>query len=132
MQHQKQDKKDLSWIGSATSLLAVAACYGTLAAVSLLSLIGINLEIEESVMVKLVSALLLIALAGMAYSFRKHSHPGPLLLSIVAAATLLWVFFGSYSKPIEMLGFGLLILASIWDFRAKKRACSSTCDQSIV
>ena len=126
---QKSDKKDLSWIGSATSLLAVAACYGTLAAVSLLSLIGINLEIEESVMVKLVSGLLVLALAGMAYSFSKHRNPGPLMLSIAAAALLLWVFFGTYSKPLEMLGFVLLILASIWDFMDKKRACSSTCNQ---
>ena len=126
---QKSDNKDLSWIGSATSLLAVAACYGTLAAVSLLSLIGINLEIEESVMVKLVSGLLVLALGGMAYSFSKHRNPGPLLLSVVAAALLLWVFFGAYSRPLEMLGFALLILASIWDFVAKKRACSSTCNQ---
>jgi len=126
---QKSDNKDLSWIGSATSLLAVAACYGTLAAVSLLSLIGINLEIEESVMVKLVSGLLVLALGGMAYSFSKHRNPGPLLLSVVAAALLLWVFFGAYSRSLEMLGFALLILASIWDFVAKKRACSSTCNQ---
>ncbi|HKI60668.1 MAG TPA: MerC domain-containing protein [Mariprofundaceae bacterium] len=127
---QKAEKKDLSWIGSATSLLAVAACYGTLAAVSLLSLIGINLEIEESVMVKLVSALLVIALAGMAYSFSRHRRPGPLMLSLAAAALLLWVFFAAYSRPLEMLGFALLILASIWDFIAKKRARSSTCNQA--
>jgi len=129
MMQRKSDKKDLSWLGSATSLLAVAACYGTLAAVSLLSLIGINLEIEESIMVKLVSALLVLALAGMAYSFSKHRNPGPLVLSIIAAALLLWVFFGDDSKSIEMLGFSLLIVASIWDFMAKKRSCSSTCNQ---
>ena len=79
----------------------------------LLSLIGINLEIEDSVMVKLVSALLVIALAGMAYSFSKHRNPGPLMLSIAAAALLLWVFFAAYSKPFELIGFALLILASI-------------------
>lgn len=128
MQHPS-NKKDLSWIGSATSLLAVATCYGTLAAVSLLSLIGINLEIEESVMVKLVSGLLVIALAGMGYSFSKHRNPGPLTLSIAAAALLLWVFFGAYSKSLEMFGFALLILASVWDFIAKKRACPSACHQ---
>jgi len=127
---QKADKKDLSWIGSATSLLAVAACYGTLAAVSLLSLIGINLEIEEAAMVKLVSGLLVVALAGMAYAFSKHRNPGPLLLSAAAAALLLWVFFAAYSRTLEMLGFALLIFASIWDFNAKNRACSSTCNQS--
>ncbi|OIO68273.1 MAG: hypothetical protein COW19_02915 [Zetaproteobacteria bacterium CG12_big_fil_rev_8_21_14_0_65_55_1124] len=126
---KKSDRKDLSWLGSATSLLAVAACYGTLAAVSLLSLIGINLEVEEAAMVKLVSGMLVLALAGMAYSFSKHRNSGPLMLSIAAAALLMWVFFGTYSKSIEMLGFALLILASIWDFIAKKRSCSSTCNQ---
>ena len=71
----------------------------------------------------------MIALAGMAYAFSKHRNPGPLMLSIAAAALLLWVFFAAYSKPLEMIGFALLILASIWDFTAKKRACSSACNQ---
>lgn len=124
---QDVKRKDFSWLGSAASLVAVLACYGTLGTVALLSIVGVSVEIDEGLMVKLVSVLLVLALAGMAYSFSLHRHPGPLIMSLMAAALLLWVFYGSYAKPLEMTGFAILTLASIWDFRAKRRACAATC-----
>ncbi|MCA9627078.1 MAG: MerC domain-containing protein [Myxococcales bacterium] len=116
-----------SWASSAMSLLAVVACYGTLAAVGLLSLVGVSVEINEAVLVKVVTGLLVVALAGMGLSYRVHRKLGPLVLSVAAAGLLLWVFYGSYSKPLELVGFGVLVAASVWDFRAKKRACSAKC-----
>lgn len=113
----------LSWLGSATSLIAVIACYGTLAAVALLSLVGVSVELDESFMVKLITALLILALLGMGNSFRLHRHAGPLLLSLAAAAVLFVVFYGKYSKPLELTGFALLVIASVWDFRVRKRSC---------
>jgi hypothetical protein len=120
-------RKNLSWLGSVTSLLAVVTCYGTLTAVSLLSLIGVSVDIDETALVKLISSLLVLALLGMAYSWRIHRHPGPLLLSLSAVILLLWVFYGNYSKSLELTGFALLVLASVWDFRAKKRVCTDNC-----
>ena len=114
-------------IGSLSGLLAVIACYGTLAAVALLSLIGINIHLDEALMVKLVSGLLLLALAGMGHSFSMHRHPGPLLLSIVSATVLIWVFFVSHTKALEMSGFAMLLLASLWDWRLKKQSCAGRC-----
>lgn len=128
MADSTSDKKDYSWIGSAASLVAVLACYGTLATVALLSVIGISVELDEGLLVKLISGLLVTALAGMGYSWRVHRHPGPILLSLVATALLLWVFYGSYSKPLELTGFVLLVVASVWDFRTKKRVCTETCN----
>lgn len=113
----------LSWLGSATSLIAVIACYGTLAAVALLSLVGVSVKLDESFMVKLVTALLILALVGMGNSFRLHRHAGPLLLSLAAAAVLLLVFYAKYSRPLELTGFALLVIASVWDFRVRKRSC---------
>jgi len=124
MKDTTSKKKDYSWVGAATSLLAVVACYGTLAAVALLPIVGISVEIDEGLMVKLISGLLILALAGMAYSYHMHRHPGPLLLSIASAALLLWVFYGNYSKPLELAGFVALVVASVLDFRIKKtRLC---------
>ncbi len=128
MANTTSDKKDYSWVGSVTSLLAVVTCYGTLATVALLSLIGVSIEIDEGLLMKLITGLLVLALAGMVYSYRVHRHPGPLLLSIASATLLLWVFYGSYSKPLELTGFSALLIASVWDFRAKKRVCSETCN----
>lgn len=127
MANTAPSKKDYSWLGSATSLLAVVTCYGTLAAVALLSVIGVSVELDEGLLVKLITGLLVPALAGMGYSFRIHRHPGPLLVSIASAALLLWVFYGSYSKSMEMTGFIALVIASLWDFRAKKHACINKC-----
>lgn len=130
MTKTKSDKKDYSWLGPVISLLAVVACYGTLATVLLLSFIGISVEINEALMVKLISGLLVIALAGMVYSYRAHKHSAPLTLSIMASLLLLWVFFGSYSKPLELAGFALLFIASVWDFRARRRICKSACAEN--
>ncbi len=84
-----KSKQNLSWLGSATSLLAVATCYGTLAAVSLLSLIGVSVNIDEATLITSITGLLILALSGMLYSWRSHRHPGPLILSLSAAALLL-------------------------------------------
>lgn len=127
MANTKSDKKDYSWLGSAASLLAVVACYGTLAAVALLSIIGISIKIDESMLAILITGLLVLALGGMGYSYSVHRHPGPLMLSVASAVLLLWVFYGSYSKPLELSGFAALIIASIWDFRTKKRVCVDQC-----
>lgn len=121
------DKKDYSWLGSVASLLAVATCYGTLAMVSLLSIIGIGVKIDESTMEKLITGLLVLALGGMVYSYTVHRHRGPLMLSAASAMILLWVFFVSYSRPFELSGFVGLIIASLWDFRTKRRVCTGKC-----
>ena len=127
MTNTKSDKKDYSWLGSAASLLAVVACYGTLAAVALLSIVGVSVKIDESMLAKLITGLLVLAIGGMGYSYSVHRHPGPAVLSVAAAAMLLWVFYDSYSKPLELSGFGALIIASIWDFRTKRRVCVDRC-----
>ena len=118
-----------AWLGSAASLVAVVACYGTLAAVALLAAIGTSADINEGTLVKIITALLGLAFAGMIYSFRLHRHPGPITVSLLSVIVLLWVFYGTYSKPIELLGFASLIIASLWDFRCKKKACPAPTSQ---
>lgn len=127
MATSKSAETRFAWVGSVTGLLAVATCYGTLAAVALLSAVGIGVNIDEGLLTKFISGLLILVLAGMGYSYRVHRHPGPLLLSVASAALLVWVFYGSYSKPLELTGFIALVVASVWDFRAKKRVCVDQC-----
>ncbi|GKT12326.1 MAG: hypothetical protein ISEC1_P1304 [Thiomicrorhabdus sp.] len=112
-----------SRLGSIASIFAVVACYGTLASVALLSLVGISVEIDERLMINIVTLLLIIALSGMVYSWHLHRNILPLLLSLLAAIILFWVFYGRYTKELEILGFVLLIIASIVDFRSKKKTC---------
>jgi len=120
-----------SKLGSIASMFAVVACYGTLASVALLSLVGVSVEIDEGLMINIVTLLLIVALSGMVYSWRLHRNILPLLLGLLATFILFWVFYGSYSKVLEILGFVLLIIASIVNFRSKKKTCSeqSVCNQ---
>ena len=113
----------LSWLGSVTSLLAVVACYGTVAAVALLSVIGVGVDLDEALLITIITGLLAVALLGMTYSFRLHRFSGPLLVSVAAAGLLAWVFYGTYSQVLEIVGFGGLIVASVWDIGAKRRTC---------
>lgn len=113
-----------SKLGSIAGILAVITCYGTLASIALLSFIGISVTIDEALMTKIITFLLAIALSGMLYSWRLHKNFIPLLLSLLAAGVLMWVFYGEYSKLLEWLGFLLLIVASILDFCSKKKICT--------
>lgn len=115
----------LASLASATSLLAVVSCYGTLGAVALLSVVGITVHLNEILMTRIITGVLTVVLLGLTYSYRLHRRGGPLLLSLAAAALLLWVFYGCYSRPLEALGFVGLVAASAWDFRAKHLACPS-------
>lgn len=72
MANTASNKKDYSWTGSVSSLLAVFTCYGTLAMVALFSVIGISIEIDVGLLVKLLTGLLVLALASMGYSYKIH------------------------------------------------------------
>lgn len=113
----------LTSLAPAASLLAVASCYGTLGAAALLSVLGVAVPLNEMLLVRILTVVLIIALLGMVYSFRMHSDIKPLLLGVASAALLFWVFYGRSSHPLEALGFAGLVSASLWDFRAKHRAC---------
>ena len=102
-----------SWLGSAT-------CFSTMASVALLSVVSVSVQINEGIFTKVITGLLALAVLGTAFTYRRHRHPGPLVLSIAAAALLIWVFYGSYSFALAIIGFVGLVLASIWDFRAKR------------
>ena len=112
-------------LGSIASLFALIACYGTIASVALLSFLGISVEIDEALMIKIVTVLLAAALLGMLYSWRSHRNIIPLILSLISTSILMWVFYGTDSKALELLGFLLLLIASILDFRSKKKVCKN-------
>lgn len=51
------NKGFLQWIGSLSGILALLACYGTLAGVALLSVIGVTVDVDEGLLVKIISVL---------------------------------------------------------------------------
>lgn len=90
---------------------------------ALLSVVGVTVHLDEVLMTRIITGVLVVALLGLGYSFRTHRNVGPLLVGLASAALLLWVFYGPYSRPLEALGFLGLVVASVWDFRTKHLAC---------
>ena len=105
-------KPRLRALASAGSLLAVASCYSTLGVVALLSMAGVTVHLNEVLMTRIITGVLVVALLGLGYSFRTHRDVGPLLVGLTSATLLLWVFYGHYTRPLEALGFVGLVAAS--------------------
>ncbi len=108
------------WLAGAGTLLSIAACYGTMAIVTLLSLLGVTLAINKGVWAGAISLFALLALLGVVLSYRQHRVKGPLVIAALGAILVLWAMFGSYSRIVEIMGFAGLITATVWDWRLKK------------
>ncbi len=110
------------WLAPACTILAVLACYGTLATVAVLSLMGITLAINEGIWAGAIVVFALLALTGLVLSWRHHRALSPLLLGVAGAGMIVFTMTVSYNQPIEIAGFVLLVLAAFLDWRAKQSA----------
>ncbi len=108
------------WLAGAGTVLAMAACYGTLAIVSVLSLLGVTIVINPGVWAGAISLFAVLALVGVAVSYPRHRTVGPVVIGALGAGLVLWAMFGSYSRIVELIGFAGLITAAIWDWRLKR------------
>lgn len=101
--------------GAVATGAALISCYGILAIVALLSVLGMAVEIEPGLWAASISGAALLATAGTAWNLRRHRKPWPLLLSLLGAGAILYVMFGSYEATIEAAGFVVLVGAVGWD-----------------
>jgi arsenite methyltransferase len=101
--------------GTGATILALLACYGTLAFVSILSLVGVTIAVNNGVWAGTISAFYGLAVAAVAFGARRHRVFGPTILGLVGFAIILWAMFGSYSWITELLAFIILIAATLWD-----------------
>jgi len=99
---------------------ALLACYGTLAAVGLISLLGFSLSLNEGLWAAVIvaAAMLTTALIGMA--MRKHRSAVPLIVALIATAGLAYTMFINYSVIAEIICFLLLGGATWHDFHLRR------------
>jgi hypothetical protein len=116
-----QDRQRFGWLAAAGSIAAIAACYGTLAVVGGLSLLGISADIHEGVWAGVIVAFAMLAFVGLVFGHRCHRRIGPLFTGGIGALLVLGVMLVTYSRMVEIIGFTALIAAAIWDWREKKR-----------
>lgn len=107
--------------GTASLIAALLACYGTLAAVALLALLGIGTALNETVWAGAIALFSVLAVIAVAAGIRRHRTPWPTALAAGGGALILYVLFVDYSLAAELAAFGILTLAVIWDLHLRRR-----------
>lgn len=108
-------------LGMASLMLALLTCYGTLAMVTLMPLIGIGLAVNEGTWAMAIALFVLLTLATLAAGVRRHHSAGPPVLALIASAIVLYALFVEYHRLTELAGFGLLAIAVGWDLYRRRR-----------
>ena len=104
--------------GIVATALALIACYGTLAFVGALSLVGVTVEIKNGLWAGTIVAFCGLAVGLIA--FRNARAYGPTLLGLIGFGLIFWVMFGVYSWTTELLAFAILVAAALWNRSAQE------------
>ncbi len=101
--------------GAVATAAALTSCYGVLAAVAVLSGLGLAVELDPATWAATITGAAVLATAGTAWNLRRHHTPWPLLLALLGAGAIGYVMFGTYDAAIEAAGFAALVGAVGWD-----------------
>lgn len=109
------------WLPGFATALAVFSCYGTTLLIGLLSLLGISLAVDDRVWAGAVGLFSLLAAIAIAVSYRRHRDIRPGISAAVGLVLILWSIYGAYNRVVELVGFAFLVVATLWDWRARPR-----------
>ena len=108
--------------GTAALVLSALACYGTLAAIALLSLAGVALVVNPALWAGTIVLLAALATIAVAAGVRRHGGYAALGLAVTGLAALAYVQFVDYSTPLEFAAFGLLAAGVALDFMRQRNS----------
>ena len=109
------------WFAVVSLAAALLACYGTLALVGLLSVLGVSMVINAAAWAGVIVVFAGLAAFGIALGIRGHRRPAPLVLALFGFALIAWAMLGHYNRTSEITGFTLLAAATAWDWRLRRR-----------
>ena len=101
--------------------LALLACYGTLAAVAILPLLGVGLALNEGLWATAIAIFACLTAVAVVPGLRRHHAYGPPALSILGAGVITYTMFVHYSMVVEVTGFVILASAVAWDIHLRRR-----------
>jgi arsenite methyltransferase len=101
-------------------VLALLACYGTLAAVALLAVLGIGLALNEGIWAGAIALFALLTLLAIIPGARRHGGFGPSILAGAGAGAIMYALFVDYRLWIELAGFAALAAAVLWDIQLRR------------
>lgn len=110
------------FLGAAGLGLALAACYGTLAATGLLAALGAGrIALDPALWSGTIAAFTVLTAAAVATGTRRHGAYTPTVVAVLGAAVVLFALFVHYRVWIEAAGFALLAAAVAWDIVLRRR-----------
>lgn len=126
----------LDRVGAAGALLAAVAapcCFPVFAAFAAATGLGVLGRFESTVLY-LFQGFALLAVVGLALSYRGHRRIGPLALGILCAAALAYVFYDAWSVSLLYAGLLGLVGASGWNwfYSHAKRRSGAVLDSTIT
>ena len=108
--------------GTLSFILAAVTCYGTLALVGLMSVLGVSMAFNETIWAATIVGFVYLATLITALGIRKHGSLKPLIVAIVGSAIMTYTMFFNYQLLIELLAFGGIGLASYLDYDLRRWA----------
>jgi len=130
----KEKKKGLfGTIGSLGSAFVVGLCPVCIPAIgAFLSSIGLGFLVQETVLEPVLIVFLLIAVAGLLWSyFKEHHKIGPFILGSAMAISMYigrYIYFDSTLNVVLMYGsIPGIIGATLWNLKLRKSAACAAC-----
>lgn len=107
--------------GPVALIFSLLACYGTLAAVALLSALGVTLAVNPDVWAGAIVLFAAVATAIVGLGVRQHGSVSQLIPALAGTVLLGYVMFVSFDRVLEVIAFALLAGAVYWDYRLRGR-----------
>ncbi len=80
-----------AWLGIVAALFSLAACYGTLAAIGILGVLGITIAFDETLWAGAIIAFAVLAVGGFGLGMFCHRQPWPTLIGGLGVVILCYV-----------------------------------------
>jgi arsenite methyltransferase len=108
--------------GTASLGIALVACYGSLAMIALLSVLGISMTLNETVWAGTIILFAFLACVVMTIGIRKHHSIKPLIFAVVGLTIVSYTMYINYNIVTEIVGFVFLALATYFDYDLRRWA----------
>lgn len=105
-----------NWLAPVATALSLVACYGTLAAVALLSALGVTIALNEVVWAGAIVFFAGLTFAALLIRRRKHGRLAPVTLAGVGVLLIGFTMLISYARIIEFVGFAFLCAGTALDW----------------
>lgn len=108
--------------GIAAVVMAILACYGTLAVAALLPLLGVRLAVNETAWSGTILLFVMLAVVAIAAGIRRHGSLLPAAAAAVGGGLVAYALLVDYRFIVELAGFVALGGAAWRDALLQRRA----------